>query len=175
MIWLFNFFFMAKPYQNAVSICVILSVLALIGILAGGYYHSPLITIILLLPTVGYEVYRTEGESTKWASWALLALFIAEFILIVFNISYDLASFLQRSEEYIAGYTVPLGDIKIVGPALMAVLSIILFIRTAGVYTKWLAVIIFITSFALIYSLDATVFERYLKLAIDQGLNNLNL
>jgi len=165
---------MAKPYQNAVSICVILSIIALFGILMGGFYHAPLITIILLLPTVIYEVYRTEGDTTKWASWALLGLFIAEFILIVLNINYDLAAFLQRSEGYVAGYTVPMGDVKLVGPALMAVLSIILFIRTGGVYTKWLAIIIFVSSFAVVYSLDASIFERYLKLAVDQILNNVN-
>lgn len=166
---------MAKPYQNAVSICIILTILAILGIFLGYTYHSPIITIIFLLPTVVYEVYRTEGETTKWASWALLALFIAEFILIVFNINYDLASFLARPEQYIGGYTIPFGDIKLVGPAIMAVLSIILFVRTGGVYTKWLSVIIFITSFALIYVMDSTIFERYLKLAIDQIPQNINI
>jgi hypothetical protein len=166
---------MAKPYENAVSICTILTIAAAFGIFLGYTYHSPVITIIFLLPAVAYEVYRTEGETTKWASWALLGLFIAEFILIAFNINYDLASFLARSEQYIGGYTIPLGDIKLVGPAIMAVLSIILFVRTGGVYTKWLSVIIFITSFALIYIMDPTIFERYIQLAVNQIPQNINI
>jgi len=164
---------MAKPYQHATQICIGLSILALLGIIIGIVKSSPLITIIFLLPTVIYEVYRTEGKSTKWASWGLLIVLIAEIILIVANISFDLAEFLGVAEKRVGGYNVPLGDVKVVGPAIMAVLAIILFVRTRGRYTRWLAVIIFITSFAVVYALDPTVFGRLLRFGVEEGLHQI--
>jgi len=164
---------MAKPYQHATLICLILSFLALLGIIIGVLQSNPLIIIIFLLPTIIYEVYRTEGISTKWASWGLLATFIAEIFLIVANVSFDLVQFLGTSEEMVGGYIVPLGDIKVVGPAIMAVLSLILFTRTRGRYTKWLAVIIFVASFVIVYTLDPTIFRRLLRLGIKEGLRQI--
>lgn len=164
---------MAKAYKYATPTCIILSVLALLGIIIGIVKLNPLIIIVFLLPTVIYEVYRTEGKSTKWASWGLLIVFIAEFIFIVANINFDLAEFLGKTEEIVAGYDVPLGDIKIVAPAIMAVLAMILFVRTRGRYTKWLAVIIFITVFAIVYALDPAIFSRLLRLGIEEGLRQI--
>ena len=126
---------MAKAYKYATPICIVLSILALLGIVIGIVKSNPLITIVFLLPTVIYEVYRTEGKSTKWASWGLLIVFIAEFIFIVANISFDLAEFLGKTEGRVGGYDVPLGDIKVVGPAIVAILALILFFRTRGRYT----------------------------------------
>ena len=164
---------MAKPYQNATAICTVLTIVAFLGIVFGILQSNPLITIIFLFPTVIYEVYRTEGRSTKWASWGLLAVLIAEIFLIVANISFDLAKFLDTSKETIGGYTVPLGDIKVVGPAVMAALSFILFTNTRGRYTKWLAIIIFITSFVIVYTLDPMIFKELLQLGIKEGLKQI--
>jgi len=164
---------MAKSYKYATEICVALTVLALIGIVIGIAKSSPLIAIIFLLPAVIYEVYRTEGKSTKWASIVLLVVFIAEFILIITNVSFDLAGFLGATEKCVAGYAVPLGDIKIVGPGLMAVLALILLIRTRGRYTKWLAIIIIITSLAIAYILDPAIFTKFLRLGIQEGLKEI--
>ncbi len=164
---------MAKSYKYATPICIALSILALIGIIIGIIKSNPLITIIFLLPAVIYEVYRTEGKSTKRASWSLLIVFIAEIFLIITNISFNLAEFFGVTEKRIVGYNVPLGDIKVVGPAIMAILAIILFVRTRGRYTKWLAVIIFITSFAIVYALDPTVFSRLLHFGIEEGLKQI--
>ncbi len=164
---------MAKPYKHAALICVILSILALLGIIIGINKLNPLLIIIFLIPTVVYEVYRTEGESTKLASWGLLIIFIAEIVLIVGNISFDLAEYLGVTEKWVAGYKVPLGDIKVVGPVIMAVLAVILFVRTRGRYTRWLAVIIFITSFVVVYVLDPTIFKRLLRFGIEAGLNRI--
>ena len=164
---------MAKPYKHATQICFVLSILALIGIIVGIVKLNPLITIIFLLPTVIYEVYRTEGKSTKWASWGLLVVFIAEVILIVAKVSFNLAEFLGRTETRVGGYNVPLGDVKVVGPALMAILAVILFVRTRGRYTKWLAVIIFITSFAILYALDPAIFSEMLRFGIKKGIEQI--
>jgi len=164
---------MAKSYKHASLICSALTGFALIGIIMGIIKSNPLIAIIFLLPTVVYEVYRTEGKSTKWASWALLIVFIAEIILVAFNISFDLAAFLGTTQESVAGYNIPLGDIKVVGPGIMAVLALILFIRTRGRYTKWLAIIIFVTALAIVYSLDPSIFSQLLRFGAKEGLDML--
>ena len=164
---------MAKPTKHATLICTVLTVLALVGILLGIVTTTPLIIIFFLLPAVIYEVYRTEGKSTKWASWGLLILFIAEIILVVFKIDFNLASFLETEEKYVAGYVVPLGDVKTTAPIVMAILSVILFVRTRGRYTKWLAVIIFVTSFGIIYSLDPQIFGKLLRFGASEALQQV--
>jgi hypothetical protein len=164
---------MAKPTKYAPLICSIVSVLALIGILLSILTGHTIIAVLCLLPAAIYEVYRTEGESTKTSSVILLVVLIAEIILIIFNINFNLAEYFDTTEKSIGGYLVPLGDLRIVGPSVMAVLSIVLFVRTYGQFTKWLAVVIFITSFAIIYSIDPTVFKDLFKYALEQGVNSL--
>lgn len=164
---------MAKPYQNATPICITLTVIAAIGILLGLINMSPLIPVIFLLPAAVYEVYRTEGRSTKAASWGMLGLLIAELLFLVFNINFDLAKFLDRSYTYIEGYKVPFGDIKIISPTLMAVLSVVLISNTRGRYTRWLAVIIFVTAFAIIYTIDPNLFQELFKMALNEGIDRL--
>jgi hypothetical protein len=164
---------MAKPTKYATLICTIVSILALIGIIIGIWLSKPLIIVIFLIPAAAYEVYRTEGPSTMWASWLLLIILILEIIFIAANISFDLASFFGESEKVVAGYAVPLGDIKVVGPAIIAILSIILFIRTRGRYTKWLAAVIFITCFAIVYVLNPEIFRNLIGLAVDKGIENI--
>jgi len=164
---------MAKPTKHATLICTILSVIALVGIIIGLLMSKPLIIIFLLVPAAVYEVYRTEGPSTKWASWFLLLLLLLEIVLIITDFSFDLASFFGASETSVAGYTIPLGDVKIVGPIIIGILAIILFIRTRGKYTKWLAATIFITCFAIIYTLNPEIFKNLLGFAVDRGIDNL--
>jgi len=161
---------MAKPTKYAALICTILMVVAIGGAAISFLKHNPLILVLFLLPAVIYEVYRTEGKSTKWASWILLAIFVLEILFIVFKINFDLGAFLGKTQTIVAGYNVPLGDIKIVGPTIIAILSVVLFIRTRGIYTKWLAVLILLGSFVTIYLLNPTIFQALLKFAIDEGL-----
>ena len=165
---------MAKPYKHATPICIVMTILAAIGIIIGLLTLKPIVTILFLLPAVIYEVYRTEGKSTKWAAWVILAVFILEIILVATNISFNLATFFGETEKYVGGYRVPLGDIKVVGPAVMAILSIILFVRTRGRYTKWLAVIIFITCLGIVYTLDPSNFGRLLRIGVQEGLDKIN-
>jgi hypothetical protein len=162
---------MPKPTEHAPLICTICTILALIGIVLGLIWHNPLFVIFFLMPTVGYEIYRTEGASTKFSSIAIAVVLIAELLLIIFHVNYDLIKFFGTEQEYVAGYSVPLGDIKVVGPFLLAILSIILFIRTYGVYTKWLAVIIFVSSFAIVYALDPNIFSQMMRFGIREILN----
>jgi hypothetical protein len=164
---------MAKPTKYATLICTIVSIIALAGIIVGILISKPLIIVVSLIPAAAYEVYRTEGPSTVWASWVLLMVLILEIVLIAANISFDLASFFETSEKVVAGYAVPLGDIKIVGPIVIAILSIILFVRTRGRYTKWLAAVIFITCFAIVYVLNPEMFKNLLGLAVDRGIESI--
>ncbi len=164
---------MAKSYRHATLICIILSFLAALGIVWGLFQHEPLLIALFLLPTIIYEVYRTEGKSTKLASWGLLGIFILEILLILGKVNFDLAGFLGTKQKQLAGHAVPLGDIKVVTPTAMAILSLVLFTNTRGRYTKWLAVIIFITSFAIVYVLDPNLFARLLKIGVNEGLRQI--
>lgn len=164
---------MAKPTKYATHICILVTVFALIGIVLGLFLSSPIIIVLFLLPAAIYEAYRTEGKSTKAASILLVIILFLELLFLIFGFSLNLAEFLGASEKYIGGYWVPLGDIKVVAPVIIAVLSIILFTKTWGVYTKWLAVVIFITSFVIVYSLDSEIFQNLLKFALDEGLRNI--
>jgi hypothetical protein len=164
----------AKKYKHAKIICFILTIVAALGIIAGILLHNPLFAIGGLFPTVIYEVYRTEGKSTKWASWVLLGVLVLECLFIIMNVSFDLAAYFGLTGKHVAGYWVPFGDVKIVGPSLMAVLSIILFIRTFGPYTKWLAVVIFVTCFAIVYTINPAAFNQLLHLGMEEGLRRIN-
>jgi len=164
---------MAKPTKFAPLICTICSILALVGIIVGIMSHNPLFPIFFLLPAAIYEIYRTEGESTRSSSIILFLVLITEIFLLVFNVNFNLAEYLDSTEKTIGGYLVPLGNIKIVGPTVMAILSVILFLRTYGAFTKWLAVVIFITAFAIIYTIDPVIFKDLFKYAVQQGVDSL--
>jgi Na+-driven multidrug efflux pump len=164
---------MAKPTKYAPHICTVATVLALLGIILGFLFSSPILIVLFLFPTAIYEAYRTEGKSTKAASILLVVILFFQLIFIIFDINFNIAEFLGAQQKQIGGYLVPLGDIKVVGPTVMAILSIILFTKTWGVYTKWLAVVIFITCFAMVYVLDPDVFQHLLKYALDEGLKNI--
>jgi len=73
---------MAKPTRFAPYICTACTVLAILGIVLGFWLSSPLIITVLLLPTVIYEAYRTEGRSTKAASLLLVVVLIVEVFLV---------------------------------------------------------------------------------------------
>lgn len=125
---------------------------------------------------VAYELYRTEeGATTKYASIALLIILVLEIILIIFRINFDLAAFFGEQNKYIGGYYVPLGDVKIFGPILTAILSVVLFFRTAGVFTKWLSVVICIGSLTAVYIINPVLFQSIFKIIINGLLSRINL
>lgn len=165
---------MAKPTKHAPLICGIMSLVAVIGIIWGLAAKSSVPILIALAPSVAYEAYRTEGESTRWASWVMVGVLVLEFILVVFNIGFDVAGFLGQSSEQVAGYTVPLGDIRVVGPALMGVLALILLVRTRGVYTRWLAVNVLVCVLAIIFVLDPVILNDLLRQGVQEGLDQMN-
>jgi len=157
---------MAKPTTYATPICIVLSILVIIGIIWGVMSHNPLIIALFLIPAVGYEAYRTEGEGTRWASWVLLALVLTEVICIVFKINFDIANWLGASTAYFAGYFLPLGDIKVIFPLIIIFLSIYLFFRTNGKYTKWLAVLLLVSAIVIVYVINPDILKHLLRFQV---------
>jgi len=153
---------------SPVLICSILSVWMLIGIFLGVANKSVLLMAFFLLPVVAYEAYRTKGVSTMFASWALIVVLVLEIIFLIFGISYDLGQYLNMDSIYAAGQNVPLGDVKILGPTLMAVFSLILLFRTAGPYTKWLSVIIIITALVMVNQMNPEIFKTLLRSGVER-------
>jgi len=167
---------MAKPTRYAPLYCTILTIVTVIMALAAFYSHNPLWIVVGLLPAVIYEVYRTEeGAITKYSSILLLLILVLEIILVVFKVNFDLATFFGEESKYVSGYYLPLGDIKIFGPILTAILSVILFFRTAGIYTKWLSVIICLGSLTAVYIINPVFFQSILKIITNGLLDRINL
>ncbi len=164
---------MAKEYQHATLICAVITIVALIGIIIGVYFKLPLVVLFLMLPAVLYEIYRTEGVSTKFASLGMLVILIAEAVLIIFNININLANIMGGKAE-ITRYRIPLGDVKILGPIIIAVLSGILIRRTAGKYTIWLAVVILVSSIALLYAINPDIISQLFRGGVvEEGLRRI--
>jgi hypothetical protein len=150
---------MAKPTKHATLICTIVTLVAAVGVGIGIWQHSPLIAVIGMLPAVGYEVYRTEGPSTRLSSILIAVILIALMVLIVFKVSFDASPLLNA-----AGIGGSL-DAKLAGPVLVAILSLLLFRRTEGIYTRWLAVVILLSAAGLFYVLDPAILDFLVKLS----------
>lgn len=164
---------MARPTKNATAICLALSVLALVGIIVGLATSKPLIIALTLLPVVAYEIYRVEGESTVKASWGMGVTLVGILVVWMVDVNWNLAEWLGQDETNVGGYLVPLGDVKTLGAAIIGALAVVLFVRTRGVYTRWLAVIIFACVAALVYGLNPDVFSDLLRQGTQDAINNL--
>lgn len=164
---------MAKPTKHAPLICTILSAVLAVGIALGFIYKIPWMVVVFLLPIVIYQVYRTEGKSTKWASWVMLLVIILELVLVIGNINFNLAELLGTQTAEVAGFYVHFGDLRILFPSLMAVLALILIQRTRGIYTKWLAALIFAGALAIVYLVDPIWFKELLNIGVEEALDQI--
>ena len=165
---------MTKPSGNTTKICIFLSILLVFGIFLGLITSSPMIISIILLLVIIYEVHRTQGEVSAWASFSMLAIIGLELALVALNIKFDIAHFLGTGVESVTGYIVPLGDIRIIFPTIIALLAIILLIRAESPYAKWLATLILIGSLAIILSVDKELFNHLLKIRPQEGFIKIN-
>ncbi len=159
---------MARPTKHAPAITIATGIVAALGAGAGLITHEPLWALGGLLPATVYEVYRTEGESTRWASWVLLGVLLLEGALLWFGIDADLGQFLGRDSQVVAGYEVPLGQVTVVGPVVMAIVCLILIARTRGRFTRWLAGIILVGAAAALYIIDPAIMGQWLGGALDR-------
>lgn len=154
---------------HAIRNCVILTLIAAAFAVPALIFKWPVALIAGLLPAAVYEIIRTEGVSTRAASVVLTLVLLAEIVFILFNIRIDLAALSGVTGKTVGGYDLPLGDIRMVGTFVLAILAVVLFIRTAGAYTKWLAVVLFAGAFALIYLLSPSEFPKLLKWGLKEG------
>lgn len=154
---------MAKSYKHAALICWVLSILSAVGIVAGIYFKQPLIIIGIMIPVVVYQVYRTEGRFTTFASAAILVVLAVEAFFIIKKPDIDFASL---AEKVFGDWGAPFFENfnpLIAGPAVIAFLALFLMRQTRGRYTIWLAIIILITSVGLVYTVDPEFFKNLLS------------
>ncbi len=165
---------MAKAYKHANKICLALSVLAGLGAIIGLVQSSVLVVIFTLLPATIYEAYRTEGKSTKAASWGMLGVLVGELLLIVLGIDINIAEFLQQSQGFVGGFLIPFGGLQVLAPTLLGILSVILIQNTRGKYTIWLAIVNLVGALAIVYILDPTIFTDLLRIGVQEGIRKIN-
>lgn len=142
---------MPKEQKYAGLICIILSIVAGIGILAGIFFKWPLIITITAIPAIVYEIYRTEGFFTKIVSFLCLIIVLAVIFTTVTDSMLDLSKISDGISKSIPALHESM-QAAILGPILLVILSIFLFKRTSGFYTKWLSIIILMSSLALFYT-----------------------
>lgn len=151
-------------------ICTICSLIALVFIFFSFRLNNPYLILIGYFPAVVYEAIRTEGTYTKAASAGMALLIILEALALRGILKFNLATFLDQETAYLQGYWLPLGDITTVFPLVTIVLAILLFYRTAGRFTKWLSIVILLSSIALLYQIDRTalinIIREYLRYQI---------
>jgi hypothetical protein len=147
----------------AKTLCIILSIITLITIILGFYLRSPYIVILGIIPVAIYEAVRTEGFYTKAGSIAISILVIIEIFAIKGLFRFNLASFMGRDTMYFSGYYLPLGDIVFIFPAVAAIISLVLFFRTYGIYTKWLSILLLLSSIALIYIVNKDILYELIR------------
>lgn len=135
-------------------ICVILTIVTLGTILLGLYFKNPYYIILGIFPAAIYEAIRTEGYYTKIASAGIAILVTLEILALRNVIHYNLATFFGQEQIYFSGYFLPLGDLIFVFPLIAIFLSLILAWRTYGQYTKWLAILLLLSSISLLYLIN---------------------
>jgi hypothetical protein len=147
---------MAKSYEHAWIICLAVSIIAAAGIAAGYFWHRPVIIAIAMLPAVIYEVYRTEGVFTKIAAVGSLVIAAAEIYVIAADVRIDLSQYLTFLKA-VKGMNEPI-QAGFIGPVLLVLASLYLFRRTAGIYTKWLSIVI-----VLIFTINPEMTKKMFK------------
>lgn len=144
---------MAKSYLYAAIVCSAASVIALTGIIAGIMRGNALIPILCLLPAAVYEAYRTEGRFTRLASWGMLVILIAQAAMIIAKLNINLSVYAAKAGISLPDTLKALCNLNVIFPGVVAVCSVYLFKRTAGVYTKWLSVVILAASVVILFIL----------------------
>ncbi|MGL4370925.1 MAG: hypothetical protein ACRCUT_14825, partial [Spirochaetota bacterium] len=119
-------------------------------------------------PLVAYEVYRTEGKATIWASWGMILVLVLLLVLLIGNININLLKYIKMT-----GLPIESLDAKLLIPIAMAYFAFVLIRRTAGVYTKWLSIVIMIGCIGLFFLLDPELFKKIAQLGAKEGMNQL--
>ena len=153
---------MPKPVKHAGLICLALTIVAGAGA-AGAYFLAlPVILVAALLPASVYELVRTEGATTRAASLLVSLALAAQVVVLLAGIRLDLAPILG-STSISAAVPASLLSLSGVLAVVAAVLAVVLFTRTRGVYTRWLAVVVFVGSLGLLYLLAPAEIAKLLR------------
>ncbi len=153
---------MQNENKTAWIICLASTLIIVLGIVLGLFFSKPLIIAFSIVPAIIYEAYRTKGFFTKLASIISAVVIIAEIYVIIVGKTVNLS-------KYLGGFANSLpwlsSDIHagLIGPVVLVICSIVLFKWTAGKFTRWLAVIILVSSVALFYSIDPGIFKGFIK------------
>jgi hypothetical protein len=143
---------MAKPVKHAGIICLILTIVAAAGA-AGAYLLAlPVILVATLLPASIYELIRTEGVSTRTSSVLVALALAAQIVVLLAGIRVDVSTLL-RSLSLDSALPAALLNLPGILAAAAAILAVVLFANTRGVYTRWLAVVLFLGSVGQLYLL----------------------
>jgi len=151
----------AKEYQHAPMICGVITIIAILGIVVGIWKTMPIVVAVSIIPAIVYEIYRTEGVFTKLASWLALIVTIVALYVIYKNVVIDIVPFITKFIHLpMTAKLVPAG---LIAPVVLVIIAVYLFRRTAGIYTRWLAVVILVTSVALFYCIDPQMIKNLLS------------
>lgn len=150
-------------WSTPTIICIFCSIFALLFVILSFYLKNPYLILIGYFPAAVYEAIRTAGPYTKAASVGMVLLIILEALALRGIIKFNLATFLGQETAYIKGYWLPLGEVVTVFPLITIILAILLFQRTIGRYTKWLAVIILVSSVALLWQINKEALIEIVK------------
>ncbi len=152
--------------KTAATICYILTAIAIITLIIGILLKNPYWVIAGIVPAALYEAWRTEGYYTKIASVIIAALSVLEIFAILGTIKFNLAELAGQDYAYVAGESIPLGDIRFVFPIIAVILSIALVRRTYGKYTKWLSILLVASSIALLFLVNKNALGEILRLQL---------
>lgn len=144
-------------------LCWVFTFITLITVVLGFYLKNPFIIICGIVPVAIYEAIRTEGYYTKAGSIAVAILVILEILAIKGLIKLNLAQVIGQSDVYFSGYILPLGEITFIFPAIAALISLVLLRRTYGIYTKWLSVLLLISSISLVYLVNREILFELIR------------
>lgn len=151
--------------KTPVIICSILTLWALLALIVGFLMKNPYVIIAGIIPAALYETWRTEGFYTKAISAVLVILSILEIFVIKGIIKLGAVSGSTEVGEkiYISGYFLPLVDAKFLIPAGMIACAAALIYWTYGVYTKWLSVVLTVSTIALLYLMNKEVLIEMIR------------
>jgi len=151
----------AKEYRHAPMICGVITIIAILGIVVGIWKTMPIVVAVSIIPAIVYEIYRTEGVFTKLASWLALIVTVVALYVIYKNVVIDIVPFITKFIHLpMTAKLVPAG---LIAPVVLVIIAVYLFRRTAGIYTRWLAVVILVTSVALFYCIDPQMIKNLLS------------
>ncbi|GEM_PF-6445831 len=131
--------------------CLFLTIFFIISCFLSFVTKNSIYLMIGLLPVSLYEIYRTYGIFTKLASILLLFILILEIYIISANVNIDLLKLFFKKEIFLAGINIKFGELRYIFSEIIILLALILLVRTIGIYTKWLSIILIIGCLMIIY------------------------